>query len=194
MVEVLHADSVSFCYFCDVSKNKAPNLEVLVDTGVGGMPISRIIEQCKERWERLESEQISYSGPKRKGQCYPPLILQSGCLFTILHQELRSLAFVLKILSHLMCGIKIWNEASPYVKAKSSYAKAEAIKHIKLACGGFLIDTPMTQGGRNNIGPVVRRFFHPINREASVTFVVTLGVGPGKLQLSLILKTFLCAC
>ena len=74
MVEILHADSESFCYFCDVSTNKAPSLEFIVDTGVGGMPISETIEQCKERWKWLESGQISYSDPKRKGQCYPPLI------------------------------------------------------------------------------------------------------------------------
>ena len=55
MVEILHGDSVSFCYYCDVSKNEASSLELIVDTGVGGMPISKTIEQCKERWERLES-------------------------------------------------------------------------------------------------------------------------------------------
>ena len=48
----------------------------------------------------------------------------------------------------------------------SSEAKAEAIKRIKLSCGGLLIDTPMMQGGTSNTGPVARRFFHPSNREA----------------------------
>ena len=91
---------------------------------------------------------------------------QSGRLVAVLHQELRSLDFLLKILYHLMCGEKVWSDASPSVKAKASEAYAEAIKRIKLSCGGLLIDSPMTQGGTSNTGPVARCFFHPSNREA----------------------------
>ena len=104
---IFHGDSGSFCHCCDVLKNEASSLEVIVDAGVGGMPISKTIEQWKELWERLECGQISYSNLQRKGQCHPSLISQSGRLFAILHQELRSLDSMPKILYPLMCGAKI---------------------------------------------------------------------------------------
>ena len=136
MVELLHGDSGAFCHYCDVSKSEASSLEFIVEGGVGGMPISKTIEQCKERWELLESGQISYNDPQRMGQRHQPLVSQSGRLFAILHQELRSLDFVLKILYHLICGEKVWSGASPSVaspsvKAKVSEAKAEAIRQGK---------------------------------------------------------------
>ena len=75
------------------------------------------------RWEQLESGAIKYSDPRRKGQCHKPLITQSVRLFPILHQELRSLDFCLKILYHLISEQWIWSEANPQVKAKVLGAK-----------------------------------------------------------------------
>ena len=107
MVEILHGDSGSFCHYCEVWKNEASGLELILDVGVGEMPISKTTEQCKERWERLESGQIKNSDPQRKGQCHPPLISQSGHPFAILHQKLHSLDFVMNTLYHLMCDVEI---------------------------------------------------------------------------------------
>ena len=123
VVDILHGDSGSFCHYCDVLKKEVSSLEFIDNAGVGRMPVSKTIEQCKECREWLESRQISYSDPQRKGQCHPPLSSQSDYLLAILHQELQYLDFILKILYNLMCGIKIWNEASPSVKVKVSKDK-----------------------------------------------------------------------
>lgn len=62
------------------------------------MEITKTIEECIERWEQLESGAIKYNDLRWKGQCHKPLITQSGGLFSIFHQELRSLDFCLKVL------------------------------------------------------------------------------------------------
>ena len=89
VVDILHGDSGSFCHYCDVLKKEVSSLEFIDNAGVGRMPVSKTIEQCKERREWLESRQISYSDPQSKGQCHPPLSSQSDYLLAILHQELQ---------------------------------------------------------------------------------------------------------
>ena len=34
----------------------------------GGMPISRIVEECKRRWDLVKSGEIDYKDPQRMGQ------------------------------------------------------------------------------------------------------------------------------
>ena len=64
---------------------------------------------------------------------------------------------MLKILYHLVAGQTLWSEANPFVKARVVDAKVEVINHIKMNCGGLLVDTPTTAGGNTNTGPVVTR-------------------------------------
>ena len=77
-------------------KTNASSLEFVAAAGPQGMVITKTIEECNRRWELIESGQIAYNDPERPGQCHKPLLTQSGRLFAILHQELRSLDFVLK--------------------------------------------------------------------------------------------------
>ena len=116
------------------------------------MPITKTIEECYERWELVESGEITQSNPLRADQCHKPLLTQSGCLFAILHQALRLLDFVLKILYHLVAGHKVWSEADPTVKAGVAASKAKMISHVKATCGGLLVDSPTTVGGNTNTG------------------------------------------
>ena len=135
------------------------------------MEITKTIEECIEKWEQLESGAIKYSDPLRKGQCHKPVITQSGRLFSILHQELRSLDFCLKVLYHLISEQRIWSEANPQVKAKVSEAKAAAIGNIKLNCDALLVDSPTSTGGNTNTGPVEIRFFSLQNRDAICSLI-----------------------
>ena len=171
MVDILHGVSGAFCHYCDINQRQASSLDVLLETGVDGMPITKTVEECQKRWELIEKGEIRYQDPQRKGQCHKPLISQSGRLFAILHQELRSLDFILKIYYHLISGQKIWSESNPRVKERIADAKSEAIKHVKHHCGGLRIDSPTSSGGNTNTGPVAKRFFHPDNREAICSLI-----------------------
>ena len=135
------------------------------------MVITKTIEECNRQWELIESGQIAYNDPERAGQCHKPLLTQSGRLFAILHQELSSLDLVLKVYYHLISGEKIWSEANRLVKERIAAAKILAISHIKVACGGLLIDSPTAAGGNTNTGPVARRFFSSDNREAICSII-----------------------
>ena len=171
MVDVVLGDSGAFCHYCDISQSNASSLDHLAATGVGGMLITKTIEECQRRWELLESGKMAYRDPERAGQCHKPLLSQSGRLFAILHQELRSLDFALKILYHLVSSQEVWSEANPTVKAKVAEAKLLVIKHIKATCGGLLVDSPTSAGGNTNTGPVAKRFFSPNNREAICSLI-----------------------
>ena len=166
MVDMVQGDSGAFCHYCDVTQNDASRLTYLTSVGVGGMPITKTVEECLERWQLVQSGEIAYDSVERKGQCHKPLITHDSFCFAILHQKLRSLDFMLKILYHLVAGQKLWSEANPFVKARVVDAKVEVINHIKMNCGGLLVDTSTTVGGNTNTGPVAIRFFNSNNREA----------------------------
>eukprot|EP00112_Aurelia_sp_Birch-Aquarium-sp1_P020181 Seg5140.1 transcript_id=Seg5140.1/GoldUCD/mRNA.D3Y31 product="hypothetical protein" protein_id=Seg5140.1/GoldUCD/D3Y31 len=136
MVNLVQGDSGAFCHYCDISQSQASSLQFLTSSGVGGMHITKTNEECRNRWELVESGEIAYNNPQRPGQCHKPLLTESGRLFAILHQEIRSLDFALKILYHLVAGQKVWSEANPVVKASVAEGKARVIKHIQSACGG----------------------------------------------------------
>eukprot|EP00112_Aurelia_sp_Birch-Aquarium-sp1_P026820 Seg975.1 transcript_id=Seg975.1/GoldUCD/mRNA.D3Y31 product="hypothetical protein" protein_id=Seg975.1/GoldUCD/D3Y31 len=78
MVDILHGDSGAFCHYCDISKNDASSFDVIIKAGVGGMPISKTVEECKHRWKLrwklgwklVESGEIDYKDSQRKGQCH----------------------------------------------------------------------------------------------------------------------------
>ena len=171
MLDILQGDSGAFCHYCDIKRADASNFQLISASGAGGMPITKTIEECYERWELVESGEISQNNPLRAGQCHKPLLTQSGCLFAILHQALRSLDFVLKILYHLVAGHKVWSEADPTVKADVATSKAKVISHIKATCGGLLVDSPTAVGGNTNTGPVSQRFFAWCNREAICSLI-----------------------
>ena len=57
------------------------------------------------------------------------------------------------------------------MKERIAAAKILAISHIKVACGGLLIDSPTAAGGNANTGPVARRFFSSDNREAICSII-----------------------
>eukprot|EP00112_Aurelia_sp_Birch-Aquarium-sp1_P004598 Seg1522.2 transcript_id=Seg1522.2/GoldUCD/mRNA.D3Y31 product="Major antigen" protein_id=Seg1522.2/GoldUCD/D3Y31 len=171
MVSIVQGDSGSFCHYCDITQSEASQLQYLAEAGVDGMPITKTVEECMERWEMVESGQIAYSDPRRKGQCHKPMVSQSGRLFAILHQKLRSLDFVLKIFYHLICEQRVWSEANQAIKLKVAEAKTTAISHVKLTCGGLLIDSPTTSGGNTNAGPTAIRFFSQWNRDAICSLI-----------------------
>ena len=54
----------------------------------------------------------------------------------------------------------------PLSKPGLAIRKPKPWRHIKLNCGGLLIDSPMTKGGKTNTGLVAKRFFDPSNGEA----------------------------
>ena len=120
MGSILQGDSGAFCHYFDVSKSDASNINFLVSAGVGGIRITKRVDECRRRWELVECGKIEYKDPERAGQCHKPLITKSGRLFAILHQELRFLDFALKVLYHLISGQKIWSEANKTVKSRDS--------------------------------------------------------------------------
>ena len=166
MVSLLQGGSGAFCHICDISKSDASNIHFLASAGVGGVRITRTVDECRRRWELLERGEIGYNDPDRASQCHKPLITKSGRLFAILHQELDTLVFTLKVLYHVVIGQIIWSEANKTVKSKVAEARVAVETHIKKTCGGFLVDSPNATSGSTNTGTVVKRFFHASNREA----------------------------
>ena len=166
MTDILQGDSGAFCHYCDIKRDAASDPLVLFEYGAGGMHITKTIEECYRRWSLVQSGDIGYNNPLRAGQCHKPLMSKSGRFFAVLHQELRSLDFCLKILYHLVAGQKIWSETDSSVKAEVASAKARVISHVRASCGGLLLDSPTTCGGNTNAGPVAKRFFGFENRVA----------------------------
>ena len=158
MTDILQGDSGAFCHYCDIKRDNASDPLVLFEYGAGGMHITKTIEECYRRWSLVQSGDIGYNNPLRASQCHKPLISKSGRFFAVLHQELRSLDFCLKILYHLVARQKIWSEAYSFVKTEVANAKARVISHVRASCGGLLLDSPMTCGGNTNAGPVAIRF------------------------------------
>ena len=171
MVSILQGDSGSFCHYCDIKRDDASNFHHITSLGLGGMRITKTIEECKNRWDLLESGVIGYRDPLRAGQCHKPLLSQSGRFFGILHQELRSLDFALKVLYHLVACQKLWSEVDHHVKSDVAAAKVRVIDHIKASCGGLLVDSPTLVGGNTNTGPVANLFFAYCNRAAICSIV-----------------------
>ena len=69
MVDLVQGDSGAFCHYCDISQDEASSLQFLTGSGVGGMHITKTIEECRQRWELVQSGQIAYRDPQRAGQC-----------------------------------------------------------------------------------------------------------------------------
>ena len=171
MVNILQGDSGSFCHYCDIKRDEASDFHHIASLDAGGMPITKTIEECKSRWNLVESGEIGYRDPLRAGQCHKPLISHSGRFFGILHQVLRSLDFALKILYHLVACQKLWSEVDHHVKSDVAAAKVRVIDHIKASCHGLLVDSPTVVGGSTNTGPVANRFFAYCNRTAICSII-----------------------
>ena len=171
MVNILQGDSGSFCHYCDIKRDEASDFHHIASLDAGGMPITKTIEECKSRWNLVESGEIGYRDPLRAGQCHKPLISHSGRFFGILHQVLRSLDFALKILYHLVVCQKLWSEVDHHVKSDVAAAKVRVIDHIKASCHGLLVDSPTVVGGSTNTGPVANRFFAYCNRTAICSII-----------------------
>ena len=95
---ILKGDSGAFCYYCDIKRYDASDPLVLFEYGAGCMHITKTIEECHRRWNLVQPGDITYHMVLRAGQCHKPLISKSDRFFAVMHLELRSLDFCLKIL------------------------------------------------------------------------------------------------
>ena len=155
MVDLIQGDSGSFCHYCTASRAEANNIEFIMQ----GFSIEKTVEEMQEIWDQMESGEISYTSSERAGQCHEPLNKNTIQFYGILHQKLRSLDNMLKLLYHLVSGqTHTWSESNPRVKDAVKAAKQEVITHIRTKCG-FLVDSPTTVGGNSNAGPVAEKFF-----------------------------------
>ena len=66
MVDPVQVDSGAFCHYCDISQYEASSLQFLTSSGVGGMHITKTIEECRHRWELVVSGQVAYRDPKEQ--------------------------------------------------------------------------------------------------------------------------------
>ena len=146
MTDIVQGDSGAFCHYCDVNLKEASSVDYLAKTGAGGMPITKTVEECLQRWELTEGGEIAYTDPRRRDQCHRPLTTQLCRLFAILHQKLRTLDFALKILYQLVAELRVWSEVGQEPKAKITEAKIVVVNHIKLTCKGLLVDSPTSAG------------------------------------------------
>ena len=96
---------------------------------------------------------------------YESIIASNVRFFAILHQKLRFLDQCLKLLYHVVAKqTHTWSETNPKVKSALKKAKAEVIETIRRKTG-ILLDSPTSNGGNTNSGPVSDRFFSPKERE-----------------------------
>ena len=153
MVSLLQGDSGFFCHLCIATRTEA---NILVEISQG-FDINKDYNSCQEAWDKLVSGEISYSSKERHGQCHDTIIKSNLHFFSILHFRLRSLDFAQKVLYHLVSGQKQWEETGAVLRFIST-AKAECIEHIRKSCG-ILMDTPSSNGGNTNCGPLAEKFF-----------------------------------
>lgn len=168
MVDLIQGDSGSYCHYCRVTRANANDLTCIIQ----GFQIEKSIEEMSSTWDQIESGELAYNDPNRAGQCHKPLNKDDIRFFAILHQKLRSLDNVLKLLYHLVSGqTHTWSETNRYVKDAVAKGKRETIDHIRSKCG-FLVDCPTQIGGNTNTGPVADRFFSIKNRETICSLIL----------------------
>ena len=161
MVDLIQGDSGSFCHYCNVTKAQANDITCILQ----GFVINKSVEEMVEKWDQLESGEMTYNNPGRLGQCHKPMNRKDLRFFAIMHQLLRSLDNCLKILYHLVSGqVHTWSESNANVKDALKAAKKETINHIRSACE-FLVDCPTQNGGTTNTGPVAEKFFSTKHRD-----------------------------
>ena len=161
MVGLFVGDSGSFCHYCNVTRAEANDLSTILQS----FKIEKSFEEVKKIWEKLEHEEIRYSDRERKGQCHEPLASSDVKFFAILHQKICSLDQCLKLLYHLVSGQRhTWSESNPSVKSAVKIAKVEVIETVRQKTG-ILLDSPTSDGGNTNSGPVADRFFSVKERE-----------------------------
>ena len=161
MVNILVGDSGAFCDYCHATRNEANDLTQILQ----GFQNDRSFEEAKDIWGKLEKGEMKYGDKERAGQVHEPLTASNVCFFAILHQKLRSLDQCLKLLYHVVAKqTHTWSETNPKVKSALKKAKAEVIETIRRKTG-ILLDSPTSNGGNTNSGPVSDRFFCPKERE-----------------------------
>ena len=118
---------------------------------------------CLEKWKCIERGEIAYSNTAgRQGQCHQPINKTPLIFFSLLHFQLRSLDFCLKILYHLVAGVKDWSESTQVTRFISN-GKGECLNHIE-AKTGLVYNKPTDKGGNTNCGPIAIKFFSPTLR------------------------------
>ena len=159
MTALLQGDTGAFCHLCTITRDSANDM-VSIEAGFN---ITKDVDTCLETWRRIESGEIPFSNTfLRKGQCHQPLNDTQLIFFSLLHFKLRTLDFCLKILYHLVAGIKDWSESNAIMRFFKA-AKEECINHIA-ASTGLVFDKPTDQGGNTNCGPIATQFFSPSRR------------------------------
>ena len=162
MADILQGDSGAFCHYCTVTREEANN----IDRIQAGFRIEKDFETISATWEKLESGEIGYTNPERKGQCHEPLLKRSLRFYGNTHQKLRSLDHCLKILYHLASGqTHTWSERDWRVKDALDLEKETVIQTIREKTG-LLYDKPTQGGGNTNTGRLAEKFFKPKRREA----------------------------
>lgn len=156
-----------FCHYCDVKRDEANSLIRIHE----GFPINRNAEESANVWEQLQSGDLKYKDPKRKGQTNPRIAEFDVLFYGILHSELRSLDHVLKILYHMNINLYEWSESEPKKKHSLEISKEDIRKKIKEKTG-MVIDTPTSAGGNTNTGVLAKKWFSPEHREAICSVIL----------------------
>ena len=154
MVSLLQGDSGAFCHLCTSTRSDANDLQQINNDFI----INKDYESCKDAWEKLQRQDISYTSVERYGQCHESIAKCNLHFFSILHFKLRSLDYAQKIQ-------KVWSESGNYASKFIEKAKKECIEHIRETTG-ILIDTPTGNGGNTNCGPLADKFFSMNNRNS----------------------------
>lgn len=159
MVSLLQGDSGGFCHYCFVNRQNANDPLIIAQ----GFHIEKTLEQMEETWKEVEAGNISWSDPRRAGQCHEPITSTNMRYFAVLHQKLRSFDHCLKLMYHLVADYtRNWSDPT---SGPLKRAKQEVIDHIWQKCS-FLVDTPTSGGGNTNVGGTAERFFAEENRDA----------------------------
>jgi hypothetical protein len=96
---ILKGDGGAFCQLCDMTREEVSDLQLFTEKGFETMLITKTSEMRKERWDKLESGEIGYDDVERHGQCHKPLTTADGNFKGILHQKLRGLDWMMKVIN-----------------------------------------------------------------------------------------------
>ena len=101
--------------------------------------IDKTVAELRETWDLLESGKLKYTDPERAGLVHKPIAKQQLRFIRILHQMLRSLDHVLKILYHIVAGREVWSEVGVEIRQDLKQAKKTVIDHIRVSIEFFYI-------------------------------------------------------
>ena len=161
MIKLLTGRGGAYCILCPASREESHNIEHIEE----GFQVGEVNnEALRNLFQDLQGEGQVKSKPgdykKRLGLTQEPITTCDIKVFPILHATLRAMDWVLKIVYHLVAGIRSWKEN--FINEKKIKKAKEKVQSQIYENTGIRVDEPdpVGKGGTSTTGPISKRLLH----------------------------------